>query len=169
METKNFFYGKEKMNALAIKFLLLGIAGLIGIYYIWFVEERIYLIGRVVVVFLALLGIGAFIYLKLFGKKPNEIALSISPQGIKSNTTPVLNAADLIEWTDITNVFYVGNTIDIEVIDPNKYADRMKNFFVRDTYMKAMKGIFRISLNEVNAPEKELAETLNPYLNKLNN
>ena len=168
MNTINFKYSEKKRGSMAMKFLLIGIAGIVATYYIWFLADREFLMGKVASIFLALLGIGSFIYMKFTGNKSEVTALSIGPDGIKGDTTPIAKAAGLIEWTDITNLHFLGNQLDIEVQNPQKFADRMSNFFVRDTYLKTMKGIIRISLSEIDYTEKELADALSKYAQNIN-
>ena len=167
MELTNFKYNQKKLNKMATIFLLLGIAGLGFAYYKWFVDTSSYVVsmGKYGSIFIALLGFGAFTYMKLFGKKGDEIALSIGTNGITSNTTPIANAAELIEWRDLVDVNFNGNYLDIHVKDPQKYADRMKSFFVRDTYLKGMKGVIRISIAEVDGSPEEISRAIAKYLN----
>ncbi len=167
MELTNFKYSQKKLNNMAMIFLLLGIAGLGFAYYKWFVDTNSYAVsmGKYGSIFIALLGFGAFTYMKLFGKKSDEIALSIGTNGITSNTTPVAKAAELIEWDDLLDINFNGNFLDIYVKDPQKYADRMKSFFVRDTYLKAMKGVIRISIAEVDGSPEEMSKAISKYLN----
>ena len=101
--------------------------------------------------------------MKLFGKKSDEIALSIGANGITGNTTPIAKAAGLIEWNDIVNIYNEGKYVDLEIRDPQKYADRMKNFFVRDTFMKTMKGFIRISIAEIDVTNQEIDQTIRKY------
>ncbi|WFB62346.1 hypothetical protein PZ892_11740 [Sphingobacterium sp. WM] len=163
METTNFKYSQKKLNKMAFYFLIIGVLGAGFVYYSWFIKTEGLVFGRYSSIFLALLGFGAFIYMKLFGKKPDEIALSIGTYGITSNTTPVAKAAELIEWNDIVNIYNEGKFIDIEIRDPQKYAERMKNFFVKDTFMKTMKGFIRISIAEVEVTNQEIDQAISKY------
>ncbi|MBV2225407.1 MULTISPECIES: STM3941 family protein [Sphingobacterium] len=167
MELTNFKYNQKKLNNMAMIFLLLGIAGLGFAYYKWFVDTSSYVVsmGKYGSIFIAILGFGAFTYMKLFGKKADEIALSIGTNGITSNTTPIAKAAELIEWDDLVDINFHGNYLDIHVKDPKKYADRMNNFFVRDTYLKGMKGVIRISIAEVDGSPEEMSAAIGKYLN----
>src|SRR5690606_16778814 len=103
MELTNFKYNQKKLNNMAMIFLLLGIAGLGFAYYKWFVDTSSYVVsmGKYGSLFIAILGLGACTYKKLFGKKADEIALSIGTNGITSNTTPIAKAAELTEWDDL--------------------------------------------------------------------
>lgn len=163
METTNFNYSEEKLKKIAFYFLIIGLVGVGFVYYSWFIKTEGLVFGRYSSIFIALLGFGAFIYMKLFGKKSDEIALSIGANGITGNTTPTAKAAGLIEWNDIVNIYNEGKYVDLEIRDPQKYADRMKNFFVRDTFMKTMKGFIRISIAEIDVTNQEIDQTIRKY------
>ncbi|MCT1526348.1 STM3941 family protein [Sphingobacterium hotanense] len=159
-------YSAKKQKNMALLFLLIGIAGLAIGYYIFFLETRVYLIGRVVSIFLILLGFGGFLKLILAPKKATDAAITFSKLGIQGNTTPVAKAAGLIEWSDIAEYQIDDRYIHIALKNPEKYAERMKSFFVRDTFMKGQKGALAISIAEVDATEGEIARYVYQFINE---
>ncbi|MGJ1203482.1 STM3941 family protein [Sphingobacterium lactis] len=165
MESFEFKYGKGQQQKIALFFLVIGIVGLVFIYYVYFVDTRALIMWKVTSVFLALLGFGAFLKLILAPKDPNEVALRIDAQGITGKTTPVAKAAGLIDWEDITHIDHSGNMMFVQVINPEKYAQRMKNFFVKDTFMKTNKGYINFSLMELNATEAEIHSAITKFYN----
>ncbi|MVZ67684.1 hypothetical protein GQF61_17735 [Sphingobacterium sp. DK4209] len=115
-------------------------------------------------VFITLLGIGAFLKLSIAPKKATDIAIAINRQGITGNTTPIARAAGLIEWKDIVDYQIEQGRLLVVLVDPQKYADRMKNFFVRDTFMKGQKGIITISFAETDSTYEEIAKYMIHYV-----
>lgn len=164
MQTKTFTYNKGKQKNTGVKFLMLAILGAGLAIYMWLWADPINIIVLVGGVFLTLLGLVVFLKLTLAPRKENEIAISVSDQGITASTTPVAKAAGLIEWADITHVQLYERLLEIQVKDPEKYAARMTNFFVKDTFLKALKGTIKISVMETNATYEELKALLQQYV-----
>ncbi|WKK60292.1 MULTISPECIES: STM3941 family protein [unclassified Sphingobacterium] len=158
-------YSVKKQKNMALLFLLIGIAGLAIGYYVFILNTAGYTMGKVASVFLILLGFGVFLKLFLAPKKATDAAISFSKSGIQGNTTPVAKAAGLIEWSDIADYQIDERYIHVAIKDPEKYAQRMKNFFVRDTFMKGQKGALAISIAEVDATNDEIARYFYQYFN----
>ena len=165
MQTKTFIYSKSNQRNIAFLFLGLGAIGAALALYMWLWADPILLSVLVGGIFLAILGIIIFLKLMFAPKKENETAITISKEGITATTTPVAKAAGLIEWNDIANINLLTKSLEVTLINPEKYAARMKNFFVRDTFMKSLKGTVRISFMETNASYNEIAEILKKYTN----
>lgn len=169
MDTIEIKYGKGGQNKMANMFLLLGVLGIAMVIFIWFIETRVWLVGRVVSIFVSLLGIGGWLKLKLAPKNPDETAIRISTEGIEAQTTPIAKAAGFIHSEDIADIFLNKNYMEIQVSDPDKYAARMKNFFVRDAFIKAKNGIIPISIAEVDVTEEEMRSYIIKIVPKFKN
>ncbi len=163
MQTKSFIYSKGKQTNIALLFLMLAIVGAGVAFYMWFWADPLNLSVLVGGVFLSLLGLIVFLKLILAPSKENETAITISDKGITAGTTPVAKAAGLIEWTDITHIQLYQHLLEIQVKDPEKYAARMKRFFVRDTFLKSLNGTIKISIKETNASYDEVKKLLQQY------
>lgn len=168
MDTKVFTYHKRSQKNIGLLFLGVGFLGMLLILYVWLWADSVSLRILVGGVFLAFLGIIGFLKLVLIPKKENEMAIVISDSGIKSTTTPIAKAAEWIEWTDVEYVQVYNHILEIKIKQPEKYAIRMKNFFVRDTFLKGLNGIVKVSLVETNATRNELLKILELYLEQKN-
>lgn len=160
MQTKTFTYNKSNQRMIALLFLGLGLLGTALALYMWLCADPILLTVFVGGILLAILGIIVFIKLMLAPKKENEIVIAISKEGITAHTTPVAKAAGLIQWEDIESINLLTKSIEVKLKNPEKYAARMKNFFVRDTFLKPLKGTVKISYMETHATYDELREIL---------
>lgn len=163
MQTITFTYNKTNQLRIAFLLLAIGLLGAVVALYMWLWAKTIIiniLVGGIV---LALLCVGFFLKLILAPKKEGDPAITISADGIMGDTTPVAKAAGLINWNDIDGISVFKHEIEIKVKDPEKYAARMKNFFVRDTFLKSLKGTVKISTMETNATYSELMEVLSEY------
>lgn len=163
MQTKTFTYSEGNQRNMGVKFLLLAVLGAGLALYMWLWADPVNLIVLIGGVFMALLGLIVFLKLLLVPNKENETALTISDEGITATTTPVAKAAGLIEWIDVIDIQLYERMLEIQVKDPEKYAARMKNFFVKDTFLKALKGTIKISVVETNASYEELKTLLQQY------
>lgn len=166
MQTKTFIYSKSNQRNIAFLFLGLGVLGAALALYMWLWANPILLKVLVGGAFLAVLGIIVFFKLMFAPKKESETAITVSDKGITATTTPVAKAAGLVEWADIEDIQLYTKLIELKLTNPEKYAARMKIFFVRDTFMKSLKGTVRISFMETNASYNEIAEILKQYTNK---
>lgn len=165
---KTFSYSKGKQKQIALQFLGLGALGAAMALYMWLWADPIILTVLVGGVFLAVLGLVAFFKLQFAPKKEHETAIQISDEGIRASNAPVAKAAGLIAWADVENIYLSTKLIDVKLKNPEKYAARMKSFFVRDTFLKSLKGTVRISHMETNATYDELTEILTEYAAKNN-
>lgn len=166
MQTKTFTYSEDKQKKIGLLFLVLGVVGAVLALYMWLWANPVNLMVLVGGIFMALLGLGIFLKTMLAPNKENQPAITISDEGITASTTPVVYAAGLIEWEDIEKINLLTKSMEVKLKKPDKYAVRMKNFFVRDTFLKSLKGTFRISYMETNASYNEMAEILKQYNNK---
>ncbi|SEK40427.1 hypothetical protein SAMN05661044_00162 [Olivibacter domesticus] len=166
MRKKTFSYSKSKQKQMALQFLGLGALGAVMALYMWLWADPIILAVLVGGIFLAVLGIVVFFKLQFAPKKEHETAIHISDEGIRANTSPIAKAASLIAWEDVENIYFSTKLIDVKLKNPEKYAARMKSFFVRDTFLKSLKGTVRISYIETNATYDELTATLTEYAAK---
>lgn len=163
MEQLIFVYNRSKLIKIAWRLLGLGTVGAGIALYMWLLADPVNLLALVGGVFLALLGIFVFIKIMFVGVKKDEKALFMSMAGIQATTTPVAKAAGLIVWDDIESIAITPQFLDIKVKDVSKYAERMNSFFVRDTFLKMLKGSIRISIMEVDATYNDLFEGLQTY------
>lgn len=163
MKTKIFLYSKNNQQKIALLFLGLAVAGAAMALYMWLWTDRIRIKTMVGGIFLTILGLVFFLKWAFAPKRENETAVVISDEGITANTTPIAKGAGLIEWADIEAIQLYTRLLEIRVSNPDKYAGRMKSFFVRDTFLKAVKGTVKISLTETNATYNEVLDILEPY------
>lgn len=168
MNSKTFKYSKKKQKNFAWLFLGISIVGLLTALYMWKWANPVNIKVLVTGVFLVILGLGVFLKYRLAPKKEDEIAITISDEGITALTTPVAKAAGLIEWTDMEDILIYNNILKIAVSRPDKYAARMKNIFVRDTFRKTLQGAIPISRMETTATENELLQALKPHADRNN-
>ncbi|HLT87900.1 MAG TPA: STM3941 family protein [Sphingobacterium sp.] len=161
---KTFTYSKGKQKDISLLFLGLGILGAAFALYTWFWADPINLMVLVGGAFLAMLGLVVFLKRVLTPTKENETAISISEKGITAITTPVAKAAGLIEWADITHIQLYERMLEIQLKAPEKYAARMRSFFVRDAFLNTLKGTIKISFLETNASYEELKVLLRKYV-----
>ncbi|MBX3253592.1 MAG: hypothetical protein KF862_05575 [Chitinophagaceae bacterium] len=163
MQAKTFIYNKRNQQKLAFLFLGLGILGAVLALYMWLWANPVLLSVLVGGVLMALLGIFVFLKLIFAPGKENETAITITNEGITADTTPVAKAARLIEWSDVGSIQLYTQLLELKIREPEKYAARMKSFFVRDAFLKSLKGTVRISLAETNATYNEMKEILSRY------
>lgn len=164
METVRLCYSENKQKKLAYLFLGMAIIGAACAVYMWFYANPVLLSVLVGGVVLSVLGLAMFIRLEFTPKRDGEIAIQFSPDGITAQTTPVAKAAGLIEWQDIVDIRIYERELAVLVRDPRKYAGRMKNFFVKDTFLKANKGQIRISIIEVDTTAADIGRVVDDYL-----
>lgn len=164
MQTKTFNYSKGNQKNTGVKFLLLAVLGAGLALYMWLWADPVNITILVGGVFLTFMGLVVFLKLTLAPRKENETAITISDQGIIASTTPIAKAAGRIEWPDVARVQLYDRLLEIQVKDSEKYAARMTNFFVKDTFLKALKGTIKISFVETNATYEELKVLLQQYI-----
>ena len=163
METKIFTYSKVNQKKIAFRFLVLAVLGASLALYTWMWSNTLNLTILIGGIFLSILGIGAFIKLIFAPTKENQLALKISKDGIVATTSPVARGAGLIEWCDIEDLRLATGMLEVKTKNPGKYAERMNNFFIKDTFLKSLKGTIRISLVETNVDSDELRQVLSEY------
>ncbi|MCK0124510.1 hypothetical protein MWU76_08860 [Gelidibacter sp. F2691] len=168
MQTKTFTYSKNDQKKGALFFLGLSILGALLALYMWLWADPINLSVLVGGVFLTFLGLFFFLKLMIHPKKENEPALIISDAGIRATTSPVAKSTGLLEWRDVEYIQLFTRTLMVKVSRPEKYAARIKNFFVRDTFLKSLKGTVEISFAATNATHSELRKYLEPYARQHN-
>lgn len=161
--TKTFTYNNRNQRRIAFLFLVLSIAGAAIALYMWLWADPVLLTVLTGGLFLFSLGVILFIKLMAAPKKENETALGISDEGVVGTTSPVARAAGLIEWDDIEQIRLYTRMLEIGLRNPQKYAGRMSSFFVRDTFLKALKGCVRIPFAETNATAAELLDILESH------
>lgn len=164
MNEIKFNYGKSAQNKIALLFLLVGLAGVAGTYYYFFMTENVIWIGkRVISVFLILFGFGIFLYMKMKPKRTDEAGLIVSSRGIEGKTSIVAKSAGMIPWQDIAEINIGRGEILIVLHDPEKYKAKMQGFLAKDTF-KASKGNIRISVMELEAGRDEIWRAIEPHL-----
>lgn len=163
MQITTFTYSKGNQRKTAMLFLGLSIIGALLALYMWLWADPVILMVLVGGTFMALLGLVVFLKLLYAPGKENEVAMNISEQGITASTAPVAKAAGLIEWHDVEDINLFTKELGLRLKNPDKYAGRMKNFFVRDTFLKSLKGTVRIPFTETNASSDELKALLLKY------
>ena len=156
MQIVRFTYSASKQQKTAQLFLLLAFISIAVALYMWLLADLIILSVLVAAVLLAVLGLAVFLRLQFGPSKQSLIALCISDNGIEASTTPVAKAAGLILWADMEDVLLSPTVIDIKMKDPQKYADRMGNFFVRDSFLKSLNGWISIPYTQTDATYTEL-------------
>lgn len=161
--TKTFTYNKRNQRRIAFPFLVLSIAGAAIALYMWLWAAPLLLTVLTGGIFLFALGLIIFIKLMAAPKKENETALGISAEGVVGTTSPVARAAGLIEWDDIEHIRVYTRMLKIGLRNPQKYAGRMSRFFVRDTFLKALKGCIQIPFAETKATAAELLDILEAH------
>lgn len=164
MQTKTFTYSARNQRNTGLKFLILAVVGAGLAVYMWLWADPINLTVLVGGVFLCIMGLAASIKLMLAPNKENQTAIAISDKGLIANTTPVAKAAGLIEWIDIVHIQFSENLFIIKVKEPEKYATKMKSFFVRDTFVKTLRGSIKVSTAETNVSNTELQALLQQYV-----
>ncbi|SDD27262.1 STM3941 family protein [Niabella drilacis] len=163
MNEINFYYSKKKQTRLAVLFLLIALLGTaIAVYYFFFANHIVSAVtyGGIVLAILSLL---IFFRLLTAPEAENEVAISINEKGIAGFTTPVIKSAGLIDWHDIASINVYDGMLEMAVHNPGKYAARMKNFFVRDSFLKTLKGTLKVSLVEVSAAKEEIMNAIEKY------
>lgn len=168
METTTIKYGAGGQRKTALLFLGIGVIGLAFVYYSWFMKNDGVIFGRYTSIFITLLGFGAFLKLTIWPKKADAAALIISQQGISSFTTPIARAIGLVAWDDIQFIHLEKNILHIILHDPKKYSGKIKNFFVRDTFLKTKEGAIPVSILEIDSTAPELTDILRKYPVRLN-
>ena len=156
-------YSQSKQRQIGWFFLLLAFLGITVAAYQWFFADPIFL---AIVVGGAVLGIiGTIMFLKLLiaPRRNDEIAIRIGDSGILATTSPIAKGVGLIEWRDVIDIQILKRELIIWVSDPKKYAARIKNFFVRDTYLKTNKGVIRISFVEVDVTHEQLSDWVSQF------
>ncbi|MVZ60466.1 STM3941 family protein [Sphingobacterium humi] len=159
-------YSHKKQQQLANIFLILLILGLGFIYYAYFIKTTGLLMGRVSSIFVAVIGLVGFLKMKIAPKKSDEIAIRIDANGIEGKTSMIAKAAGRIDWHDIGDFYVDPKNLTLELKNPQKYADRMQNFFVRDTFLKGKKGVLDIPLGETEPNIDEIHSILSHYLQR---
>lgn len=168
MQTKTFTYSKNDQKKGALFFLGLGILGAMLALYMWLWADPVNLSVLVGGVFLTFLGLFFFLKLIIHPKKENETAVVISDAGIRATTSPVAKSTGLLEWRDVEYIQLFARTLMVKVSRPEKYAARIKNFLVRDTFLKSLNGTVEISFVGTNATHNELRKYLEPYARQHN-
>lgn len=163
MQTKTFTYSTGNQRNIGLKFLILAVVGAGLAVYMWLWADPINLTVLVGGVFLCLIGLVISIKLLLTSNKENQTAIAISDKGIIASTTPVAKAAGFIEWTDIVHIQLSEYLFVIKLKKPEKYATKMKSFFIRDTFLKTLQGSIKVSTAETNASNTELQALLQQY------
>jgi len=164
MENVSFRYSESGQKRVALYFLSLAIIGALAAYYMAFWSELIFLGVVVGGVFLAIIGMILFVKLYFFPKNNKRTALEVSEIGIRAFTTPVAKAVDWMIWEDVEDIRFARNMMHVALKDPEKYASRIKNFFVRDTFRKSMNGTVGVSLSEVDTTVEEIRQLVERYI-----
>ena len=151
MAQTTFTYSKTKEKKQGLIFLAVAIIGAVLALYMWLYANPILLQVLVGGVFLFLIGIAFFLKPIFAPQSENKVAITISEMGITATTTPIVKAAGLILWEDIEEIMLSASNIELTLKHPDKYAKRMHNFFVRDSFLKSLKGRILISYLETNA------------------
>lgn len=160
MQPEIITYSKRSRRNMAFLFLLMAIAGAALALYMWRWADPVLVPVLVGGIFLGVFGIALFIKLIAAPRQENAVAITISREGIAGVTTPVARAAGLIEWDDIEQIRVYTRMLEISLKDPAKYAGRMTSFFVKDAFLKTLKGRIRIPIAETNATAAELLDVL---------
>lgn len=98
-------------------------------------------------------------------KSTGQPAIRFSQKGIESNTIKVAASVGLIEWTDIDDALFEKNYLFIRVKDPQKYASRISNIFIR-SYFKLSKGHVGISFANTDVTREKM-DQLNDMIGNL--
>lgn len=163
MDQVAFNFSPSKQRQIGWFFLFLAILGITVAAYQWFFADPSYLMVVVGGVVLGVIGIIMFVKLLVAPRRNDEMAIRIDNKGILATTSPIAKGAGLIAWRDITDIQIHKRELVIWVSDPKMYAARIKNFFVRDTFLKTNKGVIRVSFIEVDVTPEQLSEWISQY------